>query len=134
MPLKLTLCTLNIFIATTHPHSAYMQIYLTCFVIILCTLSACTVLDESGELVSDPGCMNSAILPTPTPTPTIDFKDPESSSDGVVAGVATAVGALFVVIIVVVAYMMTRKRRLLQQKIFEEPSPRYFKILCGMCF
>ena len=113
-----------------HPHSAYMQTYLTCFVIILYTLSACTVLDESGELVSDPGCMNSAILPTPTPT--IDSKD--SSSDGLVIGVATAVGALVVVIIVVVivivavAYMMTRKRKLLQQKTFEEPDflGRYF--------
>ena len=58
--------------------------------------SACTVLDESGELVSDPGCMSSAILPTPTPT--IDSKDPDSSSDGLVTGVATSVGALVVVI------------------------------------
>ena len=97
--------------------------------------SACTVLDESGELVSDPGCMSSAILPTPTPT--IDSKDPDSSSDGLVTGVATAVGALVMVIIVVVvvvatiAYMMMRKRRLLQQKIFEEPDflKRYFIIL-----
>ena len=70
--------------------------------------------------------MNSAILPTPTPT--IDSKDPDSSSDGLVAGVATAVGALVMVIIVVVivlaavAYMMTRKRKLLQQKTFEEPD------------
>ena len=94
--------------------------------------SACTVLDESGELVSVPGCMSSAILPTPTPT--IDFKDPESSSDGVVAGVATAVGALFMVIIVVVAYIMARKRRLLQQKIFEEPSPRYLKSYVACVF
>ena len=85
---------------------------------ILYTLSACTVLDESGELVSDPGCMSSAIIPTPTPTPTIDSKDPDSSSDGLVAGVATAVGTLVVVIIVVVvvvvivavAYMMTRTK------------------------
>ena len=88
--------------------------------------SACTVLDESGELVSDPGCMSSAILPTPTPT--IDSKDPDSSSDGLVAGVATAVGALVVVIIVVliviatIACMMMRKRRLLQKKSFEEPD------------
>ena len=102
--------------------------------------SACTVLDESGELVSDPGCMSSAILPTPTPT--IDFKDPDSSSDGLVAGVATAVGALVVVIIVVVvvvttiAYMMMRKRRLLQQKNLEEPDflKRYFIILCWHVF
>ena len=85
------------------------------------------MLDESGELVSDPGCMNS-------PTPTIDSKDLDSSSDGVVAGVSMAVGALVVVIIVVVvvlaavAYMITRKRKLLQQKTFEEPDflTRYF--------
>ena len=84
---------------TTHLHSAYIQTYLTCFVIILYNNkfnynSACTVLDESGELVSDPGCMSSAILPTPTPT-----KDPDSSSDGLIAGVATAVGAMVMVII-----------------------------------
>ena len=102
-----------------------MQIYLTCFVIILRTLSACTVLDESGELVSDPECMSSAILPTPTPT--IDSKDPDSSSDGLVTGVATAVGALVMVIIVVVVVVatvvyMTRKRKLLQQRVFEEPD------------
>ena len=83
---------------TTHPHSAYMQTYLTCFVIILYNLynSACTVLDESGELVLDPVCMSSAILPTPTPI--IDSKDPDCSSDGLVASVATAVGALVMMI------------------------------------
>ena len=54
------------------------------------------MLDESGELVSDPGCMSSAILPTPTPT--IDSKDPDSSSDGLVAGVGTVVGALVMMI------------------------------------
>ena len=76
----------------------HVDIFLTCFVIILYNLYnlACTVLDESGELVSDPGCMSSAILPTPTPT--IDSKDPDSSSDGLVAGVATAVGALVMMI------------------------------------
>ena len=80
------------------------------------------MLDESGELVSDPGCMSSAILPTPTPT--IDSKDPDSTSDGLVTGVATAVGTLVVVIIVVVivvaavVYIMTRKRKLLQQRVF----------------
>ena len=84
------------------------------------------MLDESGKLVSDPGCMSSAILPTPTPT--IDSKDPDSSSDGLVTGVATAVGALVMVIIVVVivvaavVYIMTRKRKLLQQRVFEEPD------------
>ena len=40
--------------------------------------------------------MSSAILPTPTPT--IDSKDPDSSSDGPVAGVATVVGALIMMI------------------------------------
>ena len=102
--------------------------------------SACTVLNESGELVSDPGCMSSAILPTPTPT--IDSKDPDSSSDGLDAGVATAVGALVVVIIVVVVVvavvvcMMTRKRKLLQQRVFEEPDflRRYLFILCWHVF
>ena len=41
-------------------------------------------------------CMSSAILPTPTPI--IDSKDPDCSSDGLVAGVATAVGALVMMI------------------------------------
>ena len=67
------------------------------------------MLDESGELVSDPGCT-------------------DSSSDGLVAGVATAVGALVVVIIVVVivvaavVYIMMRKCKHLQQRDFEEPD------------
>ena len=78
-----------------------MQTYLTCFVIILYNLIIShsihnSVLDDSGELVSDPGCMSSAILPTPTPA--IDSKDPDSSSDGLVAGVATVVGALVMMI------------------------------------
>ena len=78
------------------------------------------MLDDSGELVSDPRCNNSAIIPIPTPS----F---DSSSDGLVTGVATGVGALVVVIIVVVvlvmavAYMMMRKRKFLQEKqIIEE--------------
>ena len=79
--------------------------------------------------------MSSAILPTPTPT--IDSKDPDSSSDGLVAGVATAVGALVMVIIVVVivvaavVYIMTRKRKVLQQRDFEEPDflGRYLLLL-----
>ena len=75
------------------------------------------MLDDSGELVSDPGCNNPANLPTPTPS----F---DSSSDGLVTGVATAVGALVVVIIVVVVLVMAvaymRKRKFLQEKqIFE---------------
>ena len=94
------------------------------------------MLDESGELVSVPGCMSLAILPTPTPT--IDSKDPDSHSDGLVAGVATEVGALVMVIIVVVivvaavVYIMMRKHKLLQQKTFEEPDflGRYLSILC----
>ena len=67
------------------------------------------MLDESGEIVSDPGCT-------------------DSSSDGLVAGVATAVGALVVVIIVVVivvaavVYIMMRKCKHLQQRDFEEPD------------
>ena len=67
------------------------------------------MLDESGEIVSDPGCT-------------------DSSSDGLVAGVATAVGALVMVIIVVVivvaavAYIMMRKCKHLQRNIFEEPD------------
>ena len=68
---------------------------------------------------------------------TIDSTDPDSSSDGLVTGVATAVGALVVVIIVVVvvvvtvAYMMIRKRKPFQQKMFEEPNffIRYLKFL-----
>ena len=96
------------------------------------------MLDDSGELVSDPECMSSAILPTPTPS--IDSEDPNSSSDGLVTGVATAVGALVVVIIVVVvlvtavAYMM-RKRKFLQEKqIIEEADSRrrYVLYIFGM--
>ena len=88
--------------------------------------------------MSDPECMSSAILPTPTPS--IDSEYPNSSSDGLVTGVATTVGALVVVIIVVVVlvtavvYMM-RKRKFLQEKqIIEEADSRrrYVLYIFGM--
>ena len=94
------------------------------------------MLDDSGELVSDPKCNNPANLPTPTPS----F---DSSSDGLVTRVATAVGALVVVIIVVVvlvmaiAYMMMRKRKFLQEKqIFEgaDSLRRYVLYVFGRFF
>ena len=82
------------------------------------------MLDNSGDLVSDPGCMSSA----------------NSNSDGLVTGVATAIGALVVVIVVVVVlvtavvYMM-RKRKFLQEKqIIEEADSRrrYVLYVFGM--
>ena len=92
------------------------------------------MLDDSGELVSDPRCNNSANLLIPTPS----F---DSSSDGLVTGVATAVGALVMVIIVVVVlvmavtYMIMRKRKILQGKqIIEEADSlrRYVLYIFGM--
>ena len=91
------------------------------------------MLDDSGELVSDPKCNNSANLPIPTP----NF---DSSSDGLVTGVATAVALVVVIIVVVVlvmavTYMIMRKCKILQGKpIFEEADSlrRYVLYIFGM--
>ena len=79
------------------------------------------MLDNSGELVSDHGCMSSA----------------NSNSDGLVTGVATALVVVIVVVVVLVtavAYMMKKRKFLQEKQIIEEADSRrrYVLYVFGM--